>query len=137
MAKKLNAYVNVTREDGAVVAYTPGDTVPAEDAKLITNPAVWEGSDADTDPAAVVETAPIIPSTDPETAGGTIPPEAPQPEQGKVEQQEAIQKAAPADLPDAEATAKELKDYAAAKGITIPGSATSKADIRAAIIAGS
>lgn len=41
MAKKLTARVHLYREDGSYVVYAPGDSVPAADAKLITNPKAW------------------------------------------------------------------------------------------------
>lgn len=46
MAKKLKTYVHV---DGA--AYGPDDDVPAEVAKKITNPDVWEGAEDPTSEA--------------------------------------------------------------------------------------
>lgn len=45
MARKLTSTVYLTAEDGSVTSYGPGDTVPADVAKRITNPDVWEGSD--------------------------------------------------------------------------------------------
>jgi hypothetical protein len=42
MARKLNTHVHV---DGKV--YGPDDDVPADVAKQITNPDVWDGGDAD------------------------------------------------------------------------------------------
>lgn len=47
MAKKLRTSVHVHTEDGGVKVYQAGDEVPAEDAKRITNPDVWEGDEAD------------------------------------------------------------------------------------------
>lgn len=40
MARKLNTYVHVEGE-----AYGPDDEVPADVAKQITNPDVWEGAE--------------------------------------------------------------------------------------------
>lgn len=44
-AKKLAVTVHVAQDDGTSRVYLPGDEVPAEDAKKITNPDVWETSD--------------------------------------------------------------------------------------------
>jgi hypothetical protein len=50
MAKKLNTSVHVHTDDGGVVVYQAGDTVPKEHADKITNKDVWaETADEDTD----------------------------------------------------------------------------------------
>ena len=82
----LSRYVHV---NGSV--YGPGDTVPADVAKLITNPKAWAASA----PAAAAE-ATAAPAAAPA-------PAAPVP-QG---------------TPDEEWTVRELRDYAKANGITL------------------
>lgn len=43
--KKLATTVHVHRDGGETVIYEAGQEVPVEDAKLITNPQVWEPDD--------------------------------------------------------------------------------------------
>lgn len=45
MAKVLTSYVSVHPENGPSVDYEPGDTVPAEHLKLITNPKAFAQAD--------------------------------------------------------------------------------------------
>ncbi|WP_405375981.1 MULTISPECIES: hypothetical protein [unclassified Microbacterium] len=46
MARRLNTYVHV-HVDGISQVYGPEDKIPGAVAALITNPAVWEGADAE------------------------------------------------------------------------------------------
>lgn len=53
--KRLTGMVYLTDDDGNTVIYGPDDKVPAEAAKLITNPSAWEEVDeAGDDPNADV-----------------------------------------------------------------------------------
>ena len=52
MGGKLTSTVYLTAEDGTITSYGPGDTVPADVAKQITNPDVWEGSSSAEAPPA-------------------------------------------------------------------------------------
>ena len=47
MAKELTSTVSVHHDDGSYTTYEPGDDIPAEDAKKITNPAAWGDEDED------------------------------------------------------------------------------------------
>lgn len=49
MSKKLNTYVHVHDADGNPHAFGPDDNVPADMAKLITNPKVWQSEESDKD----------------------------------------------------------------------------------------
>ncbi|PEH74635.1 hypothetical protein CRM89_00345 [Nocardia sp. FDAARGOS_372] len=52
MARQLIAHVHVYDGDGRAHVFGPGDNVPDELAKRITNPAVWESNrDSDDDPS--------------------------------------------------------------------------------------
>ena len=86
------------------VAYGPASTIPEAVAVKITNPKVWTDADASAPaPAWVVSSgAPAGP------AGADVP------------------------VPDGEATVKELRDYAKAKGITL-GAAKAKPEILKAL----
>lgn len=44
MARKLAKAVYVSRSDGTVGSYLPGDSPSAADAKLITNDDAWESA---------------------------------------------------------------------------------------------
>ena len=46
---ELRTHVHVHLEDGSVAVYGPGDEVPADHAKLITNPKVWADENEDDD----------------------------------------------------------------------------------------
>lgn len=83
------------------VAYGPASVIPADIAAQITNPKVWADADASAPaPAGVV------------AGGANAAPAA----------------GAEVPAPDAEATVKELRDYAKAKGITL-GAAKAKPEI--------
>lgn len=57
--RRLNTYVYVTDDMGAVHAFGPDHTVPEWAQKVITNPNVWTGQDdAAAEEPAVVETVP-------------------------------------------------------------------------------
>lgn len=49
MSKKLSTYVHVHDADGNPHVFGPDDDVPADMAKLITNPKAWEDSEKDDD----------------------------------------------------------------------------------------
>lgn len=56
MARKLTVHVHVHDAEGRSHVFGPGDNVPADLAKLISNPAAWEQekteSDDDSDDSA-------------------------------------------------------------------------------------
>lgn len=87
------------------VAYGPASAIPADIAARITNPKVW----ADAEASASAPAGDGSDGAKASAAGGADVP-----------------------VPDAEATVKELRDYAKAKGITL-GSAKAKPEIRAVL----
>ncbi|MGI8425447.1 MAG: hypothetical protein ACR2M4_02395 [Actinomycetota bacterium] len=61
MAKdKLSSYVTIHDKDGGSTTYGPDDDVPAEVAKLITNPAAWESG---VEPGPGEDGGPAVPGT--------------------------------------------------------------------------
>jgi hypothetical protein len=73
MSRQLNTVVFV-HQDGVSKAYGPGDTVPANVAKLITNPEVWDGDEASGEDEESPETGDD--STADDEAGNEAPPRA-------------------------------------------------------------
>ena len=87
------------------VAYGPSSVIPAAVAAKITNPKVWTSGGAETAPVpGVVGDGPSGAAPAAPAAGADLP------------------------VPDAEATVKELRDYAKAKGVTL-GAAKTKPEI--------
>lgn len=87
------------------VAYGPASAIPADIAARITNPKVWADAEASA-------SAPAGDGSDGAKAAAASGADVP--------------------VPDAEATVKELRDYAKAKGITL-GSAKAKPEILAVL----
>ena len=85
------------------VAYGPASEIPKAVAAKITNPKVWADADAAPAPDGVVADSGAA-----DQSGADVP------------------------VPDAEATVKELRDYAKAKGITL-GAAKAKPEILAVL----
>lgn len=83
------------------VAYGPASVIPEDIAAQITNPKVW----ADADASAPAPAGAVVGGAQPVAPAGAEVP-----------------------VPDAEATVKELRDYAKAKGITL-GAAKAKPEI--------
>lgn len=90
MAKTLARTVSIyDEEEGQSVTYKPGDDVPANHAKLITNPKAWAAEDEEeelgpppgpaqftvADPKEVEKRATAVQSTEPGAAPGDVAPE--------------------------------------------------------------
>lgn len=56
MSKKLSTYVHVHDADGNPHVFGPDDDVPADMAKLITNPKAWQSEEPEGDDDAAPRT---------------------------------------------------------------------------------